>query len=55
MVEKEVIDNRTRTNIIQLNQEERIQEITRMLGGDQTTLEVIDHAKAMINAKHSKN
>ena len=53
MVEKEVIDNRTRTNIIQLNEEERIQEITRMLGGDQTTLEVIDHAKAMISA-HKK-
>jgi len=53
MVEKEVVENRTRTKIIQLNEAERVQEITRMLGGDQTTLEVIDHAKAMISA-HKK-
>ncbi len=50
MVEKEVVDNRTRTNIIQLNEAERIQEITRMLGGDDSKSEVIEHAKAMINA-----
>lgn len=48
LVAKEVIDERTRTSIRPLSEEERVDELARMLGGDRNAPEVIDHAKSLI-------
>ncbi len=49
VVEKEVVDERTRTSIKKLDSDQRVQEISRMLGGDDSTPEVVEHAKKMID------
>ena len=50
VVAKEVIEDRTRTNILRLSQDERVTEIARMLGGDHSKPEVIEHARSMIQS-----
>jgi len=39
----------TRTEIIPLEMEQRVDEISRMLGGLEITQQTIDHAKDMLN------
>ena len=48
LVEKEVVNSRTRTTITELTPEERVSEIARLLGGRKTTSHATAHAKAML-------
>jgi DNA repair protein RecN (Recombination protein N) len=41
--------NSTSTTIAQLNQEQRVEEIARMLGGKTISDKTISHAKEMLN------
>lgn len=47
-VRKEVLDGRTETIVKPLNQSERVQELSRMLGGENITLTVQKHAEEML-------
>jgi DNA repair protein RecN (Recombination protein N) len=47
-VQKEVIKGRTETIVKSLNEAERIQELSRMLGGETITQTVRDHAQEML-------
>ena len=47
-VQKEVIEGRTETIVKSLNESERIQELSRMLGGETITQTVRDHAQEML-------
>ncbi len=49
LVKKTIIDNQTHTQLKQLNNEKRINEIARMLAGDLTD-NSIQHAKEMLNS-----
>jgi DNA repair protein RecN (Recombination protein N) len=49
VVTKSVVGTRTRTHIRELDQEERIQEIARLLGGKEITPSAVDHARHMLN------
>ena len=50
LVEKHVIDGRTSTNVHALSHDERINEVARMLGGGQDTLESArSHAATMLD------
>ncbi len=46
---KEVVNGRTRTTIRPLTQNERVEEIARMLGGEQITSTTRKHAREMLN------
>ena len=48
-VYKEDINDRTRTNLIKLNEEDRIVEIAQMLGGIELSNSAIAHAKQLLN------
>ena len=48
-VYKEDVDNITQTNLIQLNHDERIEEIAQMLGGKEMSTSAIAHAKELLN------
>ena len=48
-VYKEDIENKTITNLVRLNQEERIVEIAQMLGGKDISNSAIAHAKQLLN------
>ncbi|MEC3907685.1 DNA repair protein RecN [Tamlana sp. 2201CG12-4] len=48
-VYKKDVDNKTQTNLIRLNQEERIVEIAQMLGGKEISSSAIAHAKELLN------
>jgi len=50
-ISKQITNGRTKTSILPLDNEERIQEIARMLGGLQMTKTTLDHAREMINQK----
>jgi len=43
-----VIDGRTKTELIELNIDERVDEITRMLGGEDLSSVARIHAKELI-------
>ncbi|MBT8394235.1 MAG: DNA repair protein RecN [Bacteroidia bacterium] len=45
---KEVTDNKTHTNLVRLNQDERIVEIAQMLGGNKMTDSAVIHAKSLL-------
>ncbi|NNL15768.1 MAG: DNA repair protein RecN [Flavobacteriaceae bacterium] len=45
---KEVADNKTHTNLVRLNQDERIVEIAQMLGGNKMTDSAVIHAKSLL-------
>lgn len=47
-IEKHNIKNKTRANVKNLNKEERVLEIARMLAGDQASESVIEHAKELL-------
>ena len=47
-VTKEVSDGRTRTRIVRLREEERVEEIARMLGGRDLTSVTLKHAREML-------
>lgn len=46
---KEDVDNQTQTNLVRLNQDERIVEIAQMLGGKEMSSSAIAHAKELLN------
>lgn len=48
LVEKNVVDNQTHTQIITLAKDERIQEIARMLGGIKITPQTLAHAQELL-------
>jgi len=47
-IEKKVIDNNTTTTVRELSQEERINEIGRMLAGENITEAVLNHASELL-------
>ena len=47
-ISKQIVNERTETSIVPINEEERIQEIARMLGGVKITQTTLDHAREMI-------
>jgi len=49
-VSKKVSGGRTRTTIRPLNDQERVKEIARMLGGETITRTTLDHAREMLNS-----
>ena len=50
-VTKDVRDGRTRTQIARLNDESRVEEIARMLGGRDLTSVTLRHAREMLKTK----
>ncbi len=48
MVEKEVLDGRTRTVISELDHEERVREIARLLGGKKVSQKAVAHARELL-------
>lgn len=51
LVEKEVVDGRTQTLIMELDKEERVKEIARLLGGKVITRRAVDHAREMLERR----
>jgi DNA repair protein RecN (Recombination protein N) len=51
LVEKSVIDGRTVSGISRLDQEERVLELARMLGGDTITEQTIGFARELVDRK----
>lgn len=49
-VTKDVSDGRTRTHILRLGKEERVEEVARMLGGRDLTSVTLKHAREMLRA-----
>jgi DNA repair protein RecN (Recombination protein N) len=49
LVYKEVRDNTTMTKLKELNQEDRIKELAKMLSGEKLTRTALDHAKQLLN------
>ena len=48
-VYKEDVAQKTQTNLVQLNAEERVTEIAQMLGGLELTSSAVAHAKELLN------
>ena len=48
LLEKNVIEGRTKTVVRPLTKEERVEELSRMLGGDRQTIELKKHASKII-------
>jgi len=49
MVEKQVLDGRARTVISELDHEERVREIARLLGGKKVTQKAVAHARELLS------
>nr|WP_255216496.1 DNA repair protein RecN [Pseudenhygromyxa sp. WMMC2535] len=49
-VQKQVVDGRTVTRVVRLGEEERVEELARMLGGKRVTQSAREHAKALLEA-----
>lgn len=49
LVEKKVVNEKTFTNVININNEQKVLEIAKMTGGAQVTKLTIEHAEEMIN------
>ncbi len=49
MVEKQVLDGRARTVISELDYEERVREITRLLGGKKVSQKAVAHARELLS------
>ncbi|MGE5839330.1 MAG: DNA repair protein RecN, partial [Deltaproteobacteria bacterium] len=49
MVEKKVLDGRTRTLISELDYEARIREVARLLAGKKVSQKAVAHAKEMLD------
>ena len=54
LVEKKVYENRTKIEARQLNAEERVREIARMLGGQNTEI-TLAHAREMLKKRSVKS
>lgn len=54
-VEKEVRDGRTTTRVLRLNEEQRIDELARMLAGAQITETARQHARQLVEEAQSSN
>ena len=52
-VRKQVLDGRTVTRVERLSEEERVEELARMLGGKKVTLSAREHARALIEQARS--
>lgn len=50
-IEKHVVNGRTVSSVVELNKEERVNEIARMLAGENASQSVLEHAKELLNAK----
>ena len=48
MIEKRIIDDRTETNVTQLDLEGRVAEIARIMGGENPSRLMLDNARAEI-------
>jgi DNA repair protein RecN (Recombination protein N) len=48
LVEKLVEGERTKTRIVKLDEEERVREIARMIGGESITVRSVDRAREML-------
>jgi len=48
MVEKQVLEGRTRTVISELNHEDRVREIARLLGGKRVSQKAVAHARELL-------
>lgn len=48
MVEKQVVEGRTRTVISELNHEDRVREIARLLGGKRVSQKAVAHARELL-------
>jgi len=53
-VQKEVVEGRTVTRVVRLNEDQRIEELARMLGGERVTQSAREHAKALIAQARDK-
>lgn len=53
-IEKRVEDDRTRTVLVKLEEEERVEELARMLGGEAPTDQTMVYAKELIARKQNK-
>ncbi len=49
LVEKYFVENRTHTRLRMLDDQEKTQEIARMLGGEKITQKTLEHAQEMLN------
>lgn len=54
LIEKQVISGKTSTLVKALNEEEKVAEIARMLGGDHYSRLTLEHAREMYNQAQSK-
>lgn len=54
-VEKMIDSGRTFTAMVELNDETRVREMARMLGGDQVTQRTLEHAREMLSAVAAEN
>jgi len=54
LISKNVINNKTYTNIIKMNDKEKQQEIARMIGGTEVTKLTLENSKEMINMAKNK-
>ncbi len=56
LIQKSIIDGQTVTKLIYLNEKEQLEELSRLIGGQDTSTYAIPHAKEMIDfAKNYKN
>lgn len=53
-IKKEIKNNRTETTVRELKQEERVDEIARMLSGSEITPLTLEHAKELLSMAHKK-
>ena len=49
LIEKQIVDNRTETHVMQLDMDGRVSEIARIMGGDNPSKLMLDNARAEIN------
>ena len=49
LIEKQIVDDRTETHVMQLDMDGRVSEIARIMGGDSPSALMLDNARAEIN------
>ncbi|MDP8218498.1 MAG: DNA repair protein RecN [Candidatus Theseobacter exili] len=54
MVSKEIYSGRTKTFVKNISDEDRVNELVRMLGGDKTSDEALEHARSLLLNKNNK-
>ncbi|WP_105955973.1 DNA repair protein RecN [Apilactobacillus quenuiae] len=53
-IKKEVSNNRTNTNLVKLNSNDRVEELARMLSGSTVTKLTIEHANELLNLAYDE-